>query len=195
MVGGRPLEFDPDAALDAALQRFWSHGYEATSLNDLLESMDIARSSFYQAFGSKHEVFLRAVERYRENLVAELRASLSSSPTGMAFIEQTLRSVAVESARAQGRRGCLVFNSAAEFGQHDPDVAGHVAASIDAFTGVFADAIRRAQSEGDIAQDRDPVLLGRYAVCAMSGLRTLSKSGARRSELDDVATVALASLA
>ncbi|MDZ7643979.1 MAG: TetR/AcrR family transcriptional regulator [Woeseiaceae bacterium] len=194
MSRGRPLEFDRDTALEAAMQLFWSRGYEATSLQDLLGSMGIARSSFYQSFGSKQEVFLLAVERYRDCLVDALRQSLAVADSGIAFIEDTLKSVAADAGGADGPRGCLVFNSAAEFGQKNPDVAGRVAASIDAFTRVFADAISRAQQEGDVPPERDPVLMARYIVCTMSGLRTLAKAGARRKELNDLAHLALASL-
>ncbi|MEX0709075.1 MAG: TetR/AcrR family transcriptional regulator [Woeseia sp.] len=177
------------------MQLFWSRGYEAASLQDLLGSMGIARSSFYQSFGGKQAVFLEAVERYRDSLVDALRQSLAVSDSGIAFIEDTLKSVAEDAACADGPRGCLVFNSAAEFGQKNPDVAGRVAASIDAFTRVFADAIGKAQQEGDVPPERDPVLMARYIVCTMSGLRTLAKAGARRKELNDLAHLALASLA
>jgi len=194
MVRGRPIEFDRNVALEEAMQLFWTRGYEATSLPQLLERMGIARSSFYHAFGSKQALFLGAVERYRDHLVAGLRASLAEAESGIAFIENTLKSVAADATCADGRRGCLVFNTAAEFGQKDPEVAARVAASIDAFTRVFAEAVDRARQEGDVPPERDPVLMGRYVVCAMSGLRTLSKAGARRKELNDLASLALASL-
>jgi len=80
MVRGRPVEFDRNVALEEAMQLFWSRGYEATSLPELLERMGIARSSFYQSFGSKQDLFLEAVERYRDHLVAGLRASLADDP-------------------------------------------------------------------------------------------------------------------
>jgi TetR/AcrR family transcriptional regulator, transcriptional repressor for nem operon len=188
------MEFDPDAALAAAMRLFWAQGYEATSLQDLLARMGIARSSFYQAFGSKHEVFLRSVERYRDGLVAELRAQLAASDSALAFLRGTLTSVAGDARGPHKRRGCLVFNSATEFGQSDKEVAAKVAASIDAFAQVFADAVRRAQREGDIDPARDPELLGRHVVCSMSGLRTLAKAGAGPRQLLDLAEIALSVL-
>lgn len=194
MSAGRSLEFDPDTALDAAVQVFRSQGYEATSLQDLLETMGIARSSFYHAFGSKRELFLRALERYRDGLAQQLRQSLSASGSGMAFVRNTLESVASSTARRGGRRGCLVFNSAVEFGQSDPQIAAQVAASIEVLGQVFCEAIRRAQREGDIDARGDPELLGRYVVCTMSGLGTLAKAGASRLELENLARLALAAL-
>jgi TetR/AcrR family transcriptional regulator, transcriptional repressor for nem operon len=194
MNAGRPLEFDPDAALAAAMRLFWAQGYEATSLQALLARMGIARSSFYQAFGSKRELFISALDRYRAGLVADLRAGLAASDSGMAFLRATLASVADDARGKGGRRGCLVFNSAAEFGQADRKVAACIAASIEAFASVFADAIRQAQREGDIDPTRDPELLGRHVVCSMSGLRTFAKAGAKPREILALAEVALAAL-
>ena len=191
MTAGRPIEFDPDAALAAATRLFWAQGYEATSLQELLARMGIARSSFYQTFHGKHDVFLRALEHYRNGLVAELRAQLAAADSALEFLRATLASVADETRARGGRRGCLVFNSAAEFGQSDPEVAAQVSAAIAAFTTVFADAVRQAQREGDIDPGRDPVLLGKHMVCSMSGLQTLAKAGAKRRELIQLAALAV----
>lgn len=191
MSRGRPLGYDPDHALEDAMQLFWHQGFEATSLQDLLDAMAIGRSSFYQRFGSKQALFLAAVDRYRDQLVATLEASLTGADSGCAFIAATLHSVATDTRSADGRRGCLVFNAASEIGDSDREIAARVAVSIDAFSGVFCKAIEQAQREGDIEACRDPRLLARYAVVTMSGLRTLAKSGAATGELEALAAVAM----
>ena len=194
MSSGRPLEFDPDAALGAAMRLFWAQGYKATSLQGLLDGMGIARSSFYQAFRGKRQIFVRAIDRYREGLVADLQGNLEASGSGLAFLRGTLRSVAEDARCGDGRMGCLVFNSAAEFGQRDPRMAAEIRSSIDAFAGVFSEAVRRAQRDGEIDPRKDPELLGRHVVCAMSGLRTLAKAGTAPEELEQLAELAAAAL-
>ena len=62
----RTKEFDPDAALQRALELFWERGYEATSLADLVARLGIARASLYGTFGSKHDLFVKALDRYLE---------------------------------------------------------------------------------------------------------------------------------
>src|SRR6202022_4831133 len=64
MAGGRPRAFDADEALDRALDVFWRQGYEGTTLSDLTAALGINRPSLYAAFGSKEELFRRALERY-----------------------------------------------------------------------------------------------------------------------------------
>ena len=76
---GRPIEFDPDAALTDAMQLFWRKGYENTSLPDLLDAMQLSKSSLYQAFGSKQALFERCMTRYGDFMIGQLRVALRSS--------------------------------------------------------------------------------------------------------------------
>ena len=61
---GRPREFDLEEALDAAMQAFWAHGYESTSMADLMLAMDLQKGSIYKAFGDKHSLFIQALRRH-----------------------------------------------------------------------------------------------------------------------------------
>jgi TetR/AcrR family transcriptional repressor of nem operon len=67
----RPREFDEAAVLDAAIDKFWQCGYEATSVRDLAEEMDIAGASLYNAFGDKRALYERAMNRYLEQTFRE----------------------------------------------------------------------------------------------------------------------------
>ena len=62
----RPREFDEAVALDAAIQCFWSRGYEATSVRDLADAMGIAGPSLYNTFGDKRTLYRQALEHYVE---------------------------------------------------------------------------------------------------------------------------------
>src|SRR5215471_8626171 len=86
---GRPREFDTEKALDAALQVFWRKGYEGATLPDLTEAMGINRPSLYAAFGSKEELFRKALDRYAEGPAAYIRAALDE-PTARAVAERLL---------------------------------------------------------------------------------------------------------
>ena len=70
----RPRECDTTEALNEAMQVFWTKGFEATSLNDLIGAMKLSKSSFYDTFGSKHEVFLAAIEHYKKTVTAQVSA-------------------------------------------------------------------------------------------------------------------------
>ncbi len=73
----RSKEFDPDVVLGRALELFWQRGYEATSMADLVEHLGIGRASIYATFGSKHDLYLKALERYVRTRDPDLVESLS----------------------------------------------------------------------------------------------------------------------
>lgn len=189
---GRPLEFDPNAALEAAMHQFWSKGYEHTSLQDLVTAMNLSKSSLYQAFGSKQQLFQRCIGRYADQFAAQLRQGLADAPSGWRFIEDFLHSVLKDVGGAP--RGCLVMNTASELGQSEPEIARDVAQSIARFRALLQAAVERAQREAAIAPDRDPRMLASYLVSSMSGLKTQAKAGADAETLKGIITVILSAL-
>ncbi|HLF96225.1 MAG TPA: TetR/AcrR family transcriptional regulator [Methylococcaceae bacterium] len=191
---GRPLEFDPEQALDAAMGVFWASGYGATSVQDLLEAMDLSKSSFYQAFGSKRQLFERCLRRYRENTAAAMLDGLDQTVSGRRFIADMLYSAAGEACLGEKPRGCLVMNTANEFAQQDATVAGWVAQGVNRFTAVFRAAVQRAQKEGEIAAAKDPEALAHYLVSSMSGLKTMVKAGAGEKTVRDIVPLILSAL-
>lgn len=191
---GRPLEFDPETALDAAMEVFWRHGFEATSLQDLLTAMNLSKSSFYQAFGSKQQLFETCLTRFRERQAARMMHTLATAPTGLSFLRQFLRSVAKEARAADCPKGCLIMNTATEFAGRDSAVASLVEQGVSAFSEVFHAAVTRAQREGDIAAERNAEALARYIVSTVSGIKTMIKAGASAKTAEEIAEVALTAL-
>jgi TetR/AcrR family transcriptional repressor of nem operon len=191
---GRPRNFDSDQALKAAVQVFWSKGYEATSLQDLIDTMKISKSSFYQAFESKHQLFENCINHYQERFISDITDSLQKSKTGRAFIEDTFNSLADKAGPSGDRRGCLILNCASEFAQRDPVIAILISKSIKQMTDVFLSAVKRAKQEGDIAPNKKPLPLARYLLSSMNGLITMIKAGASPTEIKDVTQVVLTAL-
>jgi TetR/AcrR family transcriptional repressor of nem operon len=191
---GRPLEFDPDVALDAAMQVFWRNGYENTSMQDLLDIMQISKSSLYQAFGGKQALFERSMARYGDEMIGALRAALQASPSGLGFIRQFLESVLDEARGVSEARGCLVLNTANEFARRNPRIAEAVSQGLDRFHGVLLAAVERAQQESEIPPGRNAAMLASYLVSSMSGLKTMSKAGAGEDTLRGIIELTLKAL-
>jgi len=191
---GRPLEFDPDTALDAAMHLFWSKGYEHTSMQDLLTAMNLSKSSLYQAFGGKQQLFQLCLTRYADQLAGRLYQGLAAAPSGRRFIEGFLHSVLDDVAGTCEPRGCLVMNAASEFAQSKPEIAQDVAHSVERFRGALQAAVERAQREGDIPVERDACTLANYLVSSMSGLKVQAKAGADAPTLEGIIEMVLKAL-
>src|SRR5882762_1036593 len=98
----RTPEFDREQVLDEALRAFWRNGYEATSLNDLLEATGLARQSLYNTFGDKHGLFLASLRRYTEAGVGHLSGAL-----GGGSVRAAIRRIFQDVVHCDGR-GCFL---------------------------------------------------------------------------------------
>ncbi|WP_259054124.1 TetR/AcrR family transcriptional regulator [Methylohalomonas lacus] len=194
MTAGRPNSYEIERVIDQATQVFWRQGYQATSIADLLDATQLSRSSLYQAFSNKENLFSRCLQNYCDDLAAQLRQQLADAETGRAFIETTFMQVARGADDPQLRLGCLAMNTAIELGHEDTALAQQAHAGLQQFADIFTAAIRRGQSEQVIAATLDADALGYYLVSGMCGLRTLLKCGAGRSRAEGVARQVLAAL-
>src|SRR5271165_1746433 len=115
----RPREFDETLVLDAAIQCFWSRGFEATSVKELIATTGIAAASLYNAYGDKRALFQAALDRYVEDNVGERIRRCEALPPRAAvgaFFDEILR----RSLRDRERKGCMLVNAALEVAPHDP---------------------------------------------------------------------------
>lgn len=176
------------------MQTFWSRGYEATALPDLLAATGLSRSSLYQTFGSKQALFERCLRRYREDLVDRMHANLAAAPSAFAFLRGVIEGIADETASDSRRRGCLMMNTAREFNCRNRAVSKLVAESTTRMAGFFADAVARAQAEGDIAPARDPQAVALLFLCNVSGLRNLVQARMPRDQIRTTAKQILEAL-
>lgn len=191
---GRPLQFNPDTALNAAVDLFWEKGYSASSLQDILQATRLSKSSLYQTFGNKHKLFEMSVNQYKQNTLSDLQQMLEQSSSGFEFISQLFFNVTKEIRGKNAQRGCLIMNTASEFSQSDPVIAKLVKQAKAAFTDMFEQAIKQAQVEKDIPADKDPKVLAAYLVSSLSGLKTVVKAGADSKEVNSIIEVALSAL-
>jgi TetR/AcrR family transcriptional regulator, transcriptional repressor for nem operon len=191
---GRRKEFDRDEALDRAVQLFWCKGYEATSVQDLLDEMRINRGSFYDTFGDKRSLFIAAIDRYNETFLSKLRAGLESSDSAKEAITNTVRDLASRAAADAQRRGCLVTNSVVELAPHDSEAAGRAAWCLEQMEAAFYDALVRAREQGELAERHDPVILARFLISSYQGMRVMSKIHKGQSSLGDIVNVVVAAL-
>lgn len=188
----RTKEFRPEEALDAAMHLFWSRGYGATSMRDLLDGMGIGRGSFYDTFGDKRALFLAALDRFEEVRTSWVIEALEGS--GLDGIEEVFRRSVDNLVESEPRRGCLMANTAVELAPHDAEVAGRISRYVRRTQTAFENALLRARESGGVPSDRDPRALARFLVNNLHGLRVLARAGSDRPTLEDAARITLETL-
>ncbi|MFE9395874.1 TetR/AcrR family transcriptional regulator [Streptomyces flavidovirens] len=203
----RPRKFDEERAVDAAMEAFWTAGYEATSTQDLCEATGLGRSSIYNTFKSKRDLFDRALARYMEYKNAELAALMESDlPVRQKIRTQFQRVIDEEfergpegSERSEGvagaeGRGCLVVNTAVEVAARDHEIADDLTRDYRLRLAVIRAAIESGQRDGDIARDKDPTALAHFVIATIAGLKVSARVTRQRSVLEMTADAALTAL-
>ncbi len=190
----RTKEFNPDEALGKALELFWERGYEATSMADLVERLGIARASVYATFGGKHDLYLRALERYLETRDALVVEALSQPGPALPAVRTLVASYVADTLGDERRRGCMVVNTAVELAPRDPQAARRVASSWDTLETALTSALTRARVQGELAPGRDPRALARFLLVLLQGVRVLGRTEPDAGRLHDAAEQALSVL-
>ena len=183
----RPREFDETEALSRARELFWRDGYAATSLAGLLDAMAISKSSFYETFGSKHELFLRALADYQDERASQVETQLARGPDARAAIEALFRNIG----HGELAKGCMSCNEAIELGQRDPAVEARVGSAMAGFEKLVERTIVRGQREGSIGPSKDAASLARLLAVAFSGLQVMVRAGTDRVRLDETVEIVL----
>jgi TetR/AcrR family transcriptional repressor of nem operon len=190
----RPREFDEKAVLDAAVQRFWQYGYEATSVRELAHEMGITGASLYNAFGDKRSLFQRALAYYIENSFGDRVARFEHALPPRGAIEAFFKEIIERSVGDRDRKGCLLVNSALEVAPHDPEFRATVSEVLERVEGFFRRCVRAGQKIGEITTTQSADDLARMLLGIHLGIRVLARTRPDRALLDGVARPALALL-
>lgn len=189
----RPREFDEARALEAALGVFWDRGYEATSVQHLTERMGIQKASFYNAFGDKHALFVRALTAYQAGALAWYRGALEGPGPLRPRLRRLFDGLTEAGSHAEGR-GCFCVNSTVELAPHDRDIRSMISRHNDAAERIFQRALERAVASGELPRTLAPRPVARFLLNVVSGLAVARKRGAGSASLRDVARITLSVL-
>jgi TetR/AcrR family transcriptional repressor of nem operon len=178
---GRPRSFDAEAAVERAMGVFWSRGYHATALPDLLRATRLSRGSLYAAFGDKHSLFLRALDRYIADALTRMGAEFAPGRDPIDGLRAYLAGYVERTSGANGRRGCLLVATAMELAGRDDEVDRRVAGFFKTMETRVADALSRAKAAGRLADGVEPSTAARILVCFVEGLRVVGKTAPARN--------------
>jgi TetR/AcrR family transcriptional regulator, transcriptional repressor for nem operon len=178
--------------VDAAKDVFWQRGYAATSMRELKDELGVLPGSLYGAFGDKHALFLRALERYADGARGTAAALIGHGPV-LPRIRALLADALMAASISPGR-GCMLGNTAAELLPHDEAARQVISTAFGALESAIEQALAIARHNGEIRQDIDCGTQARLLVALLQGLHILARAEPDPHRLDDVVHAALAPL-
>ena len=183
---GRPRSFDTGTALKAAAERFRTHGFAGTSLDELAEATGLNRPSLYAAFGDKRALYLAALT----DLHAGLTRAFDAVAAADLPLDELLPAIFTRTINGylkgeKGAAGCLAISTAATEAVGDPAVREALAAILKLEDERIAALLERAGSPM-------PEAHGRIVTSVLHSLSVRARAGASREALDQVANDCIA---
>ncbi len=191
----RPLEFDKDVAINAAMEQFWREGYEASSIQKLLDTMGINRGSLYSSFGDKESLFKTVLSRYEQMIDQHASSTLLTIEDPLEAIYQFLTVRYQKSSKKQIANGCLLFNSLNELSHTEPKLARLAAKKQNELEKMIAARMKDAQKMGLISMTTDCNHIASFLLVVMGGLTVRSKQNPDKKEIMSIISTAMKAVA
>ncbi|GBQ22341.1 TetR family transcriptional regulator [Gluconacetobacter sacchari DSM 12717] len=179
--------------LDAAVACFWRHGFDATSIRDLIGETGLTAASLYNAFGDKRSLFRLALERYIEGGIGQ-RLARYQEVSPLEGVRGYLRDVVERSLNDPANKGCMVVNAALEFATRDSEFRPMIAGTFARIEAFFLDCVRRGQHDGSVTRALADEDLARHCLAVLMGVRVLARIRPERAVLDGAVAALLRSL-
>lgn len=191
MRTGRPRSFDRDEALECAIEVFWRHGYDATSVALLTGALGIGAPSLYAAFGDKKTLFLEALDRYNATYGAFAVQALAEEPGARAAVERLLHDACAAYTRPDRPPGCLLITAATNCSPHSADVAARLRDLRVQARAALEEKIATAVHAGTLPASTDARALAVFYAAVLQGMSAQARDGATRADLRHIADAAL----
>jgi AcrR family transcriptional regulator len=189
---GRPREFDKEQAVHNAMRVFWERGYENATLLELQEAMGgITAPSFYNAFGSKENLFREAVAVYAEQEGSGITKALSKAKTARSAIESMFREITKLVANSRKPKGCLIALGGINCSEANSEITHFLQELRRQRTEYIRTRLERGVSEGDLPTGYDVVGLADYITTVVDGICLQAKDGATPKKLSRIAELAM----
>lgn len=182
---GRPKEFDEHEALSKAMQLFWVHGYQATSIQDLVDGIGIGRGSLYGTFGGKRSLFMRALHHYHKERATDLSDLSASKPPRQALLN-LFESITDRVLEQDWSDGCLFVNTTIELSPHDTEIGSMVAEGLGGLEKFFRVMIEQGQAREEISDTVDAPSTARTLYTLLLGMLVLARSRPERKLMQSI---------
>ncbi len=183
-------QFNPETVVERAMEVFWRRGYEATSIQDLVEATGLNRGSLYATFHDKQQLFLAAVAYYAERVGSPLLAELAD-PDPRRAIERMFAAILQRTSDPTTPRGCLITNTALECPGSGEEINRTIATWMSHQESAVYHVLLRAQATGALSRTQDCRALARFFVGVAQGLNVMHKAMADPVVLQDMVQMAL----
>jgi TetR/AcrR family transcriptional repressor of nem operon len=189
------VEFEYEKVLNSAMEQFWKEGYEASSVQKLLDCTGINRGTLYNSFGDKDTFFKICVGHYNKRIEEIIDASLKNkSLDTWEAINKYFELAVTGASNKQRGLGCLLVNSLCESINYDRDMKRLVRNSLGTVRKALLSRLNEAKKKGKIRKGITADFAADVLMNTLHGVRVNSRDGKNAKQLGDMLQFTIASL-
>lgn len=187
-------QFNKEKVLEAASNIFRQKGYNGTSIDDILVATGLSRSSLYDSFNDKHNLYLQALEFYKKNEQSQYEKVDEKPVNGLQKIEVMFKEVVNHLIEHPDDNGCLMVNAAAEMSKQCYKTQQVICNNKDDVQEILTTWLTDAEEKKVVTLSKPVKTYSQFLYNTLLGLRVMSQSKASKNELLNVVKVTLDSL-
>ncbi|PCJ23569.1 MAG: hypothetical protein COA96_11505 [SAR86 cluster bacterium] len=191
----RPVEFDENKVLTNAMEQFWKEGFEASSVQKLLDCTGINRGTLYNSFGDKDTFFKSCVDQYNKITEQQIATTLKNDKLNAwdaieAYFDETVLNVT----NKHRTMGCLLVNSVCESINYDKDMRKVVRGSLSTIRKALVVRLKEAHKNRKMKKGVSVEFAAEVVMNALYGIRVNSRDGKNPKQLKELIKFTVASL-
>jgi TetR/AcrR family transcriptional repressor of nem operon len=191
----RPVEFEYNDVLTNAMEQFWREGFEASSVQKLLDVTGINRGTLYNSFGDKDTFFKACLDHYNKLIAKDLDASLNNADLApWAAIEKYLDLAVLSVSNKQRSMGCLLVNSLCESINYDKEIQKIVRNSFAVVRKALVKRLKDAEKDGKLKSGGSVEFAADLLMNTLYGLRVNSRDAKPVKQLAEIVKFTVDSL-
>ncbi|MDG2250354.1 MAG: TetR/AcrR family transcriptional regulator [Gammaproteobacteria bacterium] len=191
----RPVEFDENKVLTNAMEQFWREGYEASSVQKLLDCTGINRGTLYNSFGDKDTFFKSCVDQYSKIIDKQIESSLKNLKLNpWDAINEYFEEAVLNISNRHRSMGCLLVNSLCESINYDKDIKKVVRGSLSSIRKAIVARLKEAQSKGKLRKGVAVEFAADVLMNTLHGVRVNSRDGKNSRQLKELIAYSIDSL-
>lgn len=191
----RPVEFEYNDVLTNAMEQFWREGFEASSVQKLLDVTGINRGTLYNSFGDKDTFFKACLDHYNKLIAKDLDASLNNAGLApWAAIEKYLDLAVLSVSNKQRSMGCLLVNSLCESINYDKEIQKIVRNSFAVVRKALVKRLKDAEKDGKLKSGASVEFAADLLLNTLYGLRVNSRDAKPVKQLAEIVKFTVDSL-
>ncbi|WP_353777578.1 TetR family transcriptional regulator [Winogradskyella sp. 3972H.M.0a.05] len=164
--------FDRALVLNQVTEVFHLKGYNATSMQDIVDSTGLNRSSIYNSFGNKMNLFLECLKTYRDDHNRSMSKLFLKAENPLDAINILFEFYINEISKDTDNKGCLICNCISEMANQDEAIVSFLMQNQVQMLNILEDLINEGQTQGVINKKQQPRDYAYYLLSSLQGMRT-----------------------